>query len=168
VKVPLAAIALVASCVPPEVQTKTPIAAKLYERDKGNWVPVEAAPLNAPNGAAYPGGTRVLVLRRISPESTDLAIRVELLGTARDRELGELVEAQIRLENARAGARYQILVEPTRDGMTILPARRFLVSGRDRVRVKFTSHADGLAGIRVRCRKVSVSHFEWPAQIEPR
>jgi hypothetical protein len=168
VKVPLAAIALVASCAPPEIQTETPIAAKLYERDKADWVPVEASPVNSPDGAAYPSGTRVLLLRKISAESTDLAIRVELLGTARDRELGELVEAQIRLENARAGARYEIRVEPTRDAVTILPARRFLVSGRERVRVQFTSFSDGLAGIRVRCRKVSVSHFERPAQSEPR
>jgi hypothetical protein len=138
------------------------------------WILVEEDPLRAsvrPDGADYIPGARILVQRPApvttlpkppKPPAENLTVKIDLVSQSSSAVVGDEVLADIHVVNAIPEARYEILIEPTRESVRMAAGSdptwqrelRIHVRGGKKVRVKFTSLADGTAGIRVTCRRV--------------
>lgn len=151
---------LVVGCTPnASARRETPrsiYVPKALETDEGEWALVEEraeAMGLIPDGADYRAGAQILIAKRIVPQIEGaLVVQIELARVS--ARVGDMVDAKLYVANGNPRAYYEITVEPTRDSVRILPSKKFIVRGRERVKVQFTSFADGQGGVSVTCREI--------------
>jgi hypothetical protein len=126
------------------------------DKDEGEWVLVEERVERMgliPDGADYRPGAQVLIAKRIVPQPEGaLIVQIELARVS--ARVGDMVDAKLYVANGNPRAYYEITVEPTKDSVRVLPSKKFVVRGREKVRAQFTSFADGQGGISVTCRQI--------------
>jgi len=114
-----------------------------------------AAEMGQPGDAQFAGGEHVLVIRRIQPQPIEVAapappepsIQVNVL--AKQAKVTEIVEAEIFVKDALPDNTYRLVLTPEHPSVRIVGPSRFIVTGQQKVRARFTSLADGTAPVRV-------------------
>jgi hypothetical protein len=134
----------------PRSDRPTPPAADLWL-----FAQAPATEMGCPGDAQFASGQHTLVLLRIErkpveiapPPSPEPSIQVSVL--AKEASVTETVEAEIFVKDARPEHTYRLVLTPEHPSVRLVGPSQFLVTGQQKVRVRFTSLADGTAPVRV-------------------